>query len=165
MGANMLAKTITDLEVLIATPNPQVAQGIQNMLSQHKVLGSKSAANSHDAVLAMTNFTKFNLFFISHDLPDQGGIDFCRFIRLTSTGMAKADLILHVPNPTKEIVLEARRAGINKIMVGNLSGKAVFDQIKDVISNRKPFIESHTYSGPDRRRAKAPPYTGVDRRK
>ena len=161
----LLVEKIANLEVLIATPNLQVAQGIQNMLVQHKVLGSKTAANSREAVQAMANSTRFNLFFVSQDLPDQGGIDFCRFIRLTNTGMAKADLILHISNPTKAMVLEARSAGINKIMVGNLSGKAVFDQIKDVLKNRRPFIEADTYCGPDRRRANAPLFTGVDRRK
>lgn len=161
----MTIKSIEALNVLIALPNKQIADGIANTLRQAGVKRIQYAENSKDALSCMASTGRINMFFMGSDLQPHGGIDFARFIRLTNSAMAKADIILHLAGDvTKDEVLSARNAGISALMVGDLTGADVLKQMRQVIQNRRLFITSDSYTGPDRRRPNPPPYAGPERR-
>ncbi|WND02898.1 hypothetical protein QGN29_00790 [Temperatibacter marinus] len=162
----MSKKSLSELNVVLALPNQQVAQGISNSLRSEGIKRIAYASTSSEALNAMASSGgRVNMFFLASNLEPHGGIDFTRFVRMTNSPMARADIILHLDGEvTKERALEARNAGASALMIGDITGAVVLKQMEQVISVQKKFITSDSYTGPDRRRLNPPPYTGQEKR-
>lgn len=159
-------KQLSQLAVILALPNEQVAEGIKNALRNVGCTKVTHCPDSKETMAAMAANRSYDIFFISDNLEPHGGVDFTRFIRLTNTTMSKADIILHMPGDvTRDKVIAARNAGVSAIMIGDITGASVLKQIEQVVANPKLFITCNTYTGPDRRRVNPPAYTGPERRK
>jgi DNA-binding response OmpR family regulator len=65
----------------------------------------------------------------------------------------------------KKNILKARDAGVTEFLAKPVSAKSLYARILNIVANPRPFIKSHHYFGPDRRRSKGEGYTGPERRK
>lgn len=152
-----------DLRVLIAMENGQVALGARTVFKDQKVATVQVAEGKQDALDKM-QAVAFNLLLIEDTFSDLGGVDFVRFVRMTNTTMAVAPVLLAMKDPNRERVMEARDAGVNKMVIMPFTGAVLLKNLADIMLNPRPFIRVTGYSGPCRRlQAKAIP--GPDRRK
>lgn len=61
-------------------------------------------------------------------------------------------------------VIEARDSGIDEYLAKPFSARALAERIDAVVNNRRPFVKSPGYAGPDRRRKVDPRFMGPWRR-
>ena len=110
----------------------------------------------HAVDLAIVDFNMFPL----------DGVEFTRLVRNSSdSANPYLPIIMMTGHSEKHRVVEARDAGVTEFVVKPITAKAVFDRIQAVILRPRPFVKTHGYFGPDRRRtATAVGYSGPRRR-
>lgn len=152
------------LQIMVALANQQAAEGIRDVLMQKRVGGVFVPADNREAVNKLQD-TFFNMVIIEEDFPELGGIDFCRFLRLTNTPIAVAPIIYGIHEPSREAVLQARDAGASKIALMPFSGASLIKAVQDALREARPIIQTTSYNGPCRRLRVDPGFRGPERRK
>lgn len=160
----MTGTPLEKLHILLALGNQQAAESLRDVLMRSRVGGVFAPRNNRDAVEQM-QARSYNLIVIAEDFPDLGGVDFCRFLRLTNTPMAVAPIIFGLHAPDQKTVLQARDAGATKIAVMPFSGASLVKAIEDAVADTRAIVQSTSYNGPDRRVRRGVIPGGVDRRK
>lgn len=155
---------LNKLHILLALGNEQASESLKDVLMRSRVGGVFAPKDNRDAVEQMQT-RSYNLIIIAEDFPDLGGVDFCRFLRLTNTPMAVAPIIFGLHAPDQKTVLQARDAGATKIAVMPFSGASLMKAIEDAVADARAIVQCTAYNGPDRRVRNVPPPGGVDRRK
>lgn len=150
------------LHVMLALKNEQAAASLKDILLRNQV-GVYAASNNRDAVEQMLSHA-YNVIVIDEYFPDLGGIDFCRFLRLTNSIMAVAPIIFGLYEPDQKKVLAARDAGATKIAVMPFSGASLLKAIETAWADPRPIVQDTSYNGPDRRTRNAAPPGGMERR-
>ncbi|WP_417451878.1 response regulator [Kordiimonas sp.] len=159
MSDTRLAK----LHILLALGNKQAADSLKNILMRQRVGGVFAPLDNREAVEKMQS-RAYNMVVVDQNFPTLGGVDFCRFLRLTNTPMAVAPIIIGLHTPDQQTVLQARDAGATKIAIMPFSGTSLLKAIEDAASDTRPIVQCTAYNGPDRRVRKAPPPGGRERR-
>jgi len=81
------------------------------------------------------------------------GLEMAKKIRRdTSSATRCVPIIMITGYASESYVKRARDAGVNEFLVKPFTAKALASRLSAVISRPKPYIESRTYFGPDRRR-------------
>ena len=160
----MSGTPLDKLHILLALGNAQASESLKDVLMRYRVGGVFAPKNNRDAVEQMQS-RSYNLLIIAEDFPDLGGVDFCRFLRLTNTPMAVAPIIFGLHAPDQKSVLQARDAGATKIAVMPFSGASLLKAIEDAVADTRAIVQCTAYNGPDRRVRTMPPPGGVDRRR
>ena len=73
-------------------------------------------------------------------------------------------VLLAMGQPTAARICAARDAGVNEIIVKPLTAARLRAELALVVREARPFVESPTYFGPDRRRGQRPEHRGPFRR-
>lgn len=151
------------LHILLALKNDQAADSLKDVLMRHRVGSVIAPRNNREAVEQM-QARSFNAIIIGEDFPALGGLDFCRFLRLTNTPMAVAPIIFGVHAPDQQRVLQARDVGATKIAVMPFSGASLMKAIDAAVADPRAIVQCTAYNGPDRRVRQAPLPGGRERR-
>jgi hypothetical protein len=61
-------------------------------------------------------------------------------------------------------VEEARDAGVTEVLAKPVTVQGLYDRIVQIVEQPRPFVRSHGFFGPDRRRREDEGYTGPRRR-
>jgi two-component system, chemotaxis family, chemotaxis protein CheY len=64
----------------------------------------------------------------------------------------------------RDLVNQARDAGVTEFMVKPVTAKSLFDRIVSIIDRPRPFVRTKGFFGPDRRRTRGKPFVGENRR-
>ena len=96
-------------------------------------------------------------------LPGIGGLDICRQLKADSATQ-QIPIIMVTAYANLDAVSGARDTGVNEIMAKPLSVAALEKRIRHVLEDLRAFVESETFSGPDRRRSKKASLGGPERR-
>jgi DNA-binding response OmpR family regulator len=124
-----------------------------------------TAHSGRDAIHVLLD-RNVDLVITDWRMDDMDGLELLRFIRMSPNSPCKRVPILFLTGNTEEKqVIEARDAGVTEYMVKPFSVQQLIVRIKAIIEQPRPFIETKTYTGHDRRRRYFPPPDGVDRRK
>ncbi len=103
--------------------------------------------------------------FLDWLTPPFTGLDLIRHIRQSEESPNRAAPTFLVSSGAMRSAVEmARSAGVNAFMRKPLSVSVLEVRLRGIISRPVKFIETATYSGPDRRRRDDPKYTGPRRR-
>ncbi|CAA7611861.1 CheY-like receiver [Candidatus Terasakiella magnetica] len=105
------------------------------------------------------------LIVTDHDMSPMNGIDFTRYVR--SGDMVKCvdvAIIMMSGEAAKEVVFEARNAGVSEFLVKPVSADSLFRRVRAALLNPKAFVQSPAYAGPDRRALSRPPPGVAERR-
>jgi len=153
----------SDLRVLIAMANDQAAKGARAVFKEQAAEIFQIAEGKRDALEKMQT-TAFNLLLVEDTFSDLGGVDFVRFVRMTNGPMSVAPVIFALKEPNRDSVLEARNAGVNKMVVMPFTAAGLLKNLADIMLNPRPFIRITGYDGPCRRLQKAA-HAGPERRK
>jgi len=160
----MHANLLQSFSVMLALSNTQTAEVLKTALMQQRMRRVSSAADNRDAVSQMQDY-HYNMIVIEEGFPELGAADFCRFLRLTNTPMAVAPIIYGIRRAEKERVLAGRDAGASKIVLMPFSGHSLVGTLQAAVKEMRPFIQTTSFNGPDRRITKGSVYQGPDRRK
>jgi DNA-binding response OmpR family regulator len=108
-----------------------------------------------------------DIVVIDLDLTGMDGLELLREIREGGAGIPSDIAILvasaHVD---REYVAKARDGGANWVLVKPLTFRRLYEGLVRVIMDDRPFVQSETYAGPDRRLLVGiAGYDGAERRK
>lgn len=148
---------------LIAMSNDQLGRTVWHFLRDQGIGSCMMVTSAKDAVARMQT-NRFNLFFADYELPEFGGVDFVKFLRLCDGDWAEAFAVMVIPAPDKGKVMAARDGGCHEILGLPLTAKLLTSRLDHMISKPKPFIRCATYIGPCRRREVVRIYHGDERR-
>lgn len=105
-----------------------------------------------------------DILLVDWEMQPMSGIDLARKVRSEGAGQSCAVPIIMITGHTAlNEVQTARDSGITEILSKPLAPKVLYDRIVSVIERPRPFIRTHTFIGPDRRRREVQ-FEGEERR-
>ena len=142
---------LRDLIILVADPNSyvrRVVHGILRGFGANKVL---EAEQSLGLFHALSN-QKIDILLCDTRLPPHGGLNLIRTIRRNTDNENRTVPILLMSADTSEATIKnARDAGANMVVAKPMSPSSLYDRLSWIAFNPRPFIDTATYFGPDRR--------------
>lgn len=113
----------------------------------------------------MLDAVRFDLAIIDVGLAQERAFHFIQGIRRRLYGGDHAmPIVALAPVAHERVITRARDAGVNALIAKPLTAAGVALQLTRVREDRRAFIESAGYVGPDRRHADDPNYAGRERR-
>jgi CheY-like chemotaxis protein len=110
--------------------------------------------------------TLVDLMIVDGVLPgEQDGFELVRQIRLGSSESRFMPIVLILGHTSKANVERARDCGANFVVAKPIKPGVLFDRIAWLAGGLRPFIETETYMGPDRRFRMMGPPPGMEGRR
>ncbi|MEM6626184.1 MAG: response regulator [Pseudomonadota bacterium] len=153
-----------EVSALILDDNSHMRSLVRAVL---KGLGVGESYEASDAATAfeLIKSSQIDLAFVDYRLQDIDGVEFTRMIRTAPDSPdPHLPIIMVTAYSEKSRVLEAINAGIDEFLVKPIRANDVAKRIDAVVRNRRPFVRTDAFFGPDRRRRDDPKYTGPRRR-
>lgn len=155
---------LANMTVLVADANPYYRQITTNIL---RSFGAEEVleAGSTDAAKSMLEHKKIDILFCDAELPTLGGFAFVRSIRMNKEHPRRSIPILITAGVSRRMdVSHARDCGAHILLKKPISPTVVYDRLAWIAHTNRPFWESESYYGPDRR-VRDTPQDGLARRK
>lgn len=156
--------SLESLNVLLVDDN-QHMRAIASAILQSAGVRNIREVDDGAAALDMVRDHPIDLAIVDFNMFPLDGVEFTRLIRNSPESTNPyLPIIMMTGHSEKSRVVEARDAGVTEFVVKPITAKAVFDRIQSVILRPRPFVRTHDYFGPDRRRTTSPNYRGPFRR-
>jgi CheY-like chemotaxis protein len=160
----MSVSPLSKLAVLIIDDNANMSKIIRTIL---KGLGVVHVYEAGDVAEGLTLVRQYaiDLAFVDYQLGFMDGLDFVRMVRNAHDSPNPYLPIVMLTGYTEQHRVEAARdTGATEFCAKPVTAAELFKKIAQVVENPRPFVRTHSYFGPDRRRRSAP-FDGGDRRK
>lgn len=141
--------------ILILTAQRMMATNIGEMLRGFGPHGSISVASSNDEALAMTAAINPKLLFVDQVGANIDGLRFVRDLRRSQLAAVAAPVIMISEERTISALREAQNSGVHEYLVKPLSAAHLIKRLDAVVAEWRPWFETQSYAGPDRRRFNA----------
>ena len=142
---------LRDLVILVADPNAyarRITNGILRGFGANKVLEVEQTLS----LFQVLSGQKIDILLCDTRLPPHGGLMLTRTIRRNTHNENRTIPILLMSSDTGESTIKnARDAGANIVVAKPMSPKSLYDRLAWIAFNPRPFIDTATYFGPDRR--------------
>lgn len=165
LGKESVTKiNIEELKVLIVDDDRHMRMLIRNVLF---ALGVKDVDDANDGKSGLEKMAEFspNLVLCDLKMKPMGGLDFVRQVRNDPENPHRlVPIIMVTAYADLDAVAGARDTGVNEFMAKPISAAALEKRIRHVLEDPRAFVESETFSGPDRRRGKKASLGGPERR-
>lgn len=142
---------LRDLVILVADPNAYLRRVVNGMLrgfGANKVLEVENALGLFQALSSQ----KVDILLCDTRLPPHGGLNLTRTIRRNADNENRALPILLMSSDTNEATIkDARDAGANIVVAKPMSPNSLYARLGWIAFNPRPFIDTASYFGPDRR--------------
>ncbi|HEY8351856.1 MAG TPA: response regulator [Sphingomonadales bacterium] len=146
-------------KALLVEGNPYHIRITESMLRQCGVKTVIRAVNNGEAMQVLFE-QKVDLVVCDYDVPADGGIGLLRTIRNRHvTPQYRVPVIVTCGSADIEKVTAARDAGATEFLSKPFSANLLWRALYSALENGRPFIESESYVGPDRRRRDKQPAT------
>ena len=140
-----------DLIILVADPNSylrRVIHGILRGFGANKVLEVENSLGLFQSLSSQ----KIDILLCDTRLPPHGGLKLTRSIRRNADNENRTLPILLMSSDTSETTIRnARDAGANMVVAKPMSPNSLYDRLGWIAFNSRPFVDTPTYFGPDRR--------------
>ncbi len=133
-----------------------------------RALGVLEMAEAADGALAFSQMKTFepDIILVDWEMQPLDGLDFVKLVRTGDDSPNQyVPIIMVTGHSEQNKVTQARDAGINEMLIKPLSARTLFSRIRAVIERPRPFVETKSYFGPDRRRKQDEFFSGQERRK
>jgi len=165
-GREVPALDLGGISLLVINDNEFVRTYMERLFSIMRVGSVLTCANPRSARAEIATVQP-DIVVIDLDLTGMDGLDLLRDIRRGGAGVPSDIAILvasaHVD---RDYVDKARDGGANWILVKPLTFRRLYEGLVRVIMDDRPFVESDSYVGPDRRQVVGiGGYDGEERRK
>ena len=140
-----------DLIILVADPNSylrRVIHGILRGFGANKILEVENSLGLFQSLSSQ----KIDILLCDTQLPPHGGLKLTRSIRRNTENENRTLPILLMSSDTSETTIKnARDAGANMVIAKPMSPNSLYDRLGWIAFNSRPFVDTPTYFGPDRR--------------
>ena len=150
---------LTDVSFLVADPSDLYRELFRRLLFGFGVKTELEAANAQTASRLLAD-REVDFLICAVDLPGQGGkarrmgngVEFVRAIRLDTKHPKRAiPMVITMGTARRISVGQARDCGANFVLSKPVAPVVLYDRINWIARHPRPFWESATYFGPDRR--------------
>lgn len=156
--------SLEDVVALVVDDNANMRSLMRAILVSFGVRRMEEASDCETA-LGSVAVNPIDIAFVDFRLEAGDGLEFCRRIRRDPASPNRfLPLVMITAYAEQNRVIEALNAGVDEFLVKPVRPVDVANRINAVVERRRPFVESATYFGPDRRRRVDPRYTGPLRR-
>ena len=139
----------------------------RSSVQQAEVEAHQAWSAQHDATHFVVGAVQFPLLTVRILAHVQGGVtgEFVRLLRNSPDSPNRmAPVVMVTGHSTYARVNEARDAGVTEFLAKPLTARGVVERLHQAIDNKRPFIRSSSYFGPDRRRRTDARFEGPWRR-
>jgi two-component system, chemotaxis family, chemotaxis protein CheY len=153
------------LRFLVIDDNAHMRRIVRQLLHG---FGSRDIYEADDGAAGLEAFANHNPDIVITDwaMPVFDGIEFTKSIRQPGANANPfVPIIMVSGHSERRRVMEARDSGITEFLAKPIAAKALYERILSVVLSPRPFIQTKTYFGPDRRRNVNANYVGPERRK
>jgi CheY-like chemotaxis protein len=156
---------ISPLRFLIADDSPHMRRILGSVLHG---FGIRTLYEARDGAEAFDLFVRHNPDVVVVDwvMPGMSGVESTRRIRVPgSKPNPYVPIIMITAYAERARVLQAREAGVTEFLCKPVSAKRLYERILNIVLNPRPFIQTKSFFGPDRRRHHEGSFPGLGRRK
>lgn len=140
------------IRVVIGEPNRQMRQSVKTALIDKGFRNIVDVASAKDVGEAIKT-GDVDLLVCDMGLPDGSLCEIIRKCRHHEIGPNPFILVITLlENPTVAVVKQAFDAGTDDLIVKPFAPKQLLDRVLVLARGRKPFVVTHDYIGPDRRK-------------
>ncbi len=152
------------LRVLLADDNTHMRAIVMTLLQSFGVGEIIEAGDGGEALKVLGGWSP-DIAIVDFKMAPMNGVEFTRRVR---HGPDSRDpylpIIMMTGHSGRASVEQARDAGVTEFIVKPLTARTLLHRIHAVIHKPRPFIQTETYFGPDRRRRDDGAYAGPRRR-
>jgi CheY-like chemotaxis protein len=154
---------VRDARILVVDYHRPMREILKSLLFG---LGVQHVFEAHDAAQAfdMLRYGVYDILLTDHDMAGESGVQLARRLRRSSGPNRRVPIVMITGHARGPVILAARDAGVDEYLVKPLATAALLQRIDAALNRRRPFVETPSYVGPDRRRRSAPLH-GPDRRR
>jgi two-component system, chemotaxis family, chemotaxis protein CheY len=152
------------LKFLIAEDNRFMREICRTILASY---GARDVVEATDGAEALEFFKERvpDIIILDLHMPILDGFDVLRMVRDRATSPNPCvPVIVMSAHSERSRIIQARDLGANEYLVKPVSARAIYSRVANIVLNPRPFIETRTYFGPDRRRFVMPTLNREDRR-
>jgi two-component system, chemotaxis family, chemotaxis protein CheY len=165
IGIDVIRIDLAKLRILVVEDNQNMRRLVRTLLSG---LGCRQIFEAEDgaAGLELFQYHAPDIVICDWVMPIMDGVELTRAIRRSGHANAYVPIIVLSGYSERSRVTQARDAGVTEFIVKPVSPKSLYYRIVSVVAQPRPFIETPSFFGPDRRRtASNPNHQGPRRRK
>lgn len=153
---------ITKLKILIVEDNVHFRTLISSILEALGISDLDEARDGSEA-LEILHEGEADLVILDWKMDGMDGVECVRRIRTMDVANRFVPIIMVTGYTETSLKKKARDAGVNDFLGKPISPQSILGRIVQVIENPRPFYETSTFFGPDRRRAERK-FEGAERR-
>jgi CheY-like chemotaxis protein len=160
--AHFRAMQLRDTRFLVVDDHQPMREILKSLLYG---LGVRQVSEARDAGQAyeLLRHSAFDFLLTDYDMGDETGVQLAHKLRRTDGANRRIPIIMITGRTEGRVILAARDAGIDEYLVKPLTAAALCNKVEATLTRRRPFVETPTYAGPDRRRRKGD-FVGPERR-
>ena len=151
------------LSVMIVDDNHYMQQIVKTILNSMRVRDVHMFTNPVDAFANMQHWQP-DIAFVDWMMDPINGLEFCRLIRQSESGLRFLPLILLTGHADRSLVRQGRDRGADYTIAKPVALNSVYRTFVRLIERPRHFVQTPHYFGPNRRHRNRP-YHGEDRRK
>ncbi len=150
------------VKILIVDDNEHARTLLAQMV---RALGAHQLVEAGDGQEGLAALHEHDIDIVLTDLvmSPLDGFAFVRALR-TESSRPRIPVIMISGHSTLRTISDARDAGVNEFLAKPLSASGLVERLQRVLLHSKPFLQTPTYIGPDRRRRAPPRHAGPWRR-
>lgn len=112
-----------------------------------------SLVKTNDAASKLLKNKKYDCIFVDNMTNKENGLELTKYIRQSDDkSLRKTPIILCSALTEQKLILQARDVGITEILAKPVSPDQIMEKMSNALFNKRDFIISGEYLGPDRRR-------------
>jgi CheY-like chemotaxis protein len=156
--------SLSDIHVLVVDDNKQMRFLVRCLLRAGGITKISEAATGAEAFETMRR-RPVDLIIVDWKMAPVDGLAFTQLVRRAPESPNPYTPILMLTAHTEASrVAAARDAGVNGFIKKPISARLLFDRISNVLTDKRLFVRTGDFFGPDRRRGQHPDYPGPFRR-
>jgi two-component system chemotaxis response regulator CheY len=155
---------LESVSALILDDNAHMRGLVRVILASFGMRRIEEAGDCNEAIGHVSG-GDIDIAFVDFKLGGLDGLDFCRRIRLDRDSPDRyLPIVMITAYSERSRVIDAINAGVDEFLVKPVRAVDVANRVNAVIERRRPFVQTSTYFGPDRRRRDDPRFKGPWRR-
>jgi two-component system, chemotaxis family, chemotaxis protein CheY len=159
-----MAAKFERLRFLVVDDNSHMISVVKTILRgfEAKVMfDAQDAADAFDRI----RHDMIDIVITDYHMEILDGVEFVHMVRKSSDSPNPyVPIIMLTAHTERSKVMAARDAGVTEFCAKPVTALGLYDKIRAVIDNPRPFVKTPTYFGPDRRRRQSAEYRGPERR-
>ena len=145
------ALNLTEVEVLIVEQSAVSSELLLQILRGFRVRKITQVASAEEGKVACAA-TDFDLVFCDGELDQGDGLSFTKWLRTVALPPnATTPVIMLFAHTSEANIAHARDSGAHYVIAKPATPGVLLARIEWIVRKSRPFVETETYTGPDRR--------------